>query len=85
MFHQVRLDPEMEYRAAHPGCVRLYDISLDEYRDVTQRDVDLLYRAAQNWGATREAIKNLSDATNGLHEKYMANVRSISGNSGADE
>lgn len=35
---------EESYRAAHPGTLRLYDIGLDEWRDVTQADVDQMMR-----------------------------------------
>jgi hypothetical protein len=35
---------EDEYRAANPGKLRLYDIGMDEFRDVTQSDVDQMMR-----------------------------------------
>jgi hypothetical protein len=35
---------EEEYRAEHPGVLRLYDIRLDDFRDVTQADVDQMMR-----------------------------------------
>lgn len=62
---------EEKYRHQNPGVLRIYDIGLDDFRDATQRDIDLLCAAANNWGATREAISHLFDATEGLHTKYM--------------
>lgn len=35
---------EDEYRAAHPERLRVYDIGMDDYRDVTQADVDQMMR-----------------------------------------
>lgn len=63
----------------------MYDIGLDEFRDVTQRDVDLLQRAASNWGSTRQAIEQLAFVTGELHKKFMSHVSAISGNSGEVE
>lgn len=76
---------EMEYRAAHPKCVRIYDINFDEFRDITQRDVDLLQRAATNWGSTKKGVEELAASVAGLHERYMINVRSVNGNAGGSE
>lgn len=75
---------ELEYRASHPGSVRMYDMQLDTYRDVTQRDVDLLHRAATNWGGTKKAVEDLAGAVAGMHDRYMAHVREISANAGQD-
>ncbi len=75
----------MEYRASHPGCIRMYDIGIDEFRDVTQRDVDLLIRAAGNWGSTKKGIEDLAASVAGLHARYLAAVRSVDGNSGDAE
>lgn len=35
---------EEQHRLDHPGVLRLYDISMDEFRDVTQADVDQMMR-----------------------------------------
>jgi hypothetical protein len=76
---------EMEYRASHPGCIRMYDIQLDDFRDVTQRDIDLLTKAATNWGSAKQGIEELAASVAGMHQRYMEHVRTINGNSGSGE
>jgi hypothetical protein len=69
------LSAELKYRADNPGILRIYDIAMDDFRDATQRDIDLLCAAANNWGATKQAIEDLATATHGLHKKYMERVK----------
>lgn len=49
---------EKEYRSKYPEKLRIYDISLDEYRDVTQEDVDRMVAVVQAYGAIRKAVSD---------------------------
>lgn len=40
---------EDEYRAAHPGCVRMYDFRIDGFRDVTKDDILILVRRCKEY------------------------------------
>jgi len=61
---------ELEYRSLYPDKIRIYDIGIDEFRDATQLDLDLLMVAAQNWGAVRELVEQ-------RHMKYMERVLAV--------
>lgn len=61
------MTPEEEYRAAHPEKLRMYDVQIDGFRDVTQRDIHLLNRAAQNWGRVKDFVEK-------LHQEYMSRI-----------
>ncbi len=54
---------ESEYRKRNPWP-RMYDVSLDEFRDVTQVDVDRMEAVAQAYGRLRAAFK-------AAHEEVM--------------
>lgn len=56
------------YRATHPGCLRIYDAGIDNYRNVTQEDVDLLIKASGNGYKVRELA-------NKLHQEYVNTAR----------
>ena len=50
------MSPEDEYRRAHPERLRIYDISIDEFRDVTQYDIDQMQTVANSWGKIRLSV-----------------------------
>lgn len=52
---------EDEYRKLHPERLRIYDISVDEYRDARQGDIDLLGAVSRAYGKLREAAKAAQD------------------------
>lgn len=50
---------EDEYRKNNPGVIRLYDATLDDFRDATQDDMDRTIAAASNGAKVREFAQNL--------------------------
>lgn len=50
---------EDEYRAEHPGVLRMYDVSMDDWRDVTQDDIEVLLSACTRLATLRSDIESL--------------------------
>lgn len=63
---------EQIYREMHPGVVRIYDASIDEFRDATQCDLDLALTAAGHGAKVREFAAK-------LHSEYLDEVKIVLG------
>jgi hypothetical protein len=67
---------EDEYRLNHPGVLRIYDISLDQMRDATQRDLDQALAVQQAYGMLRSAVsethKGLQDSLEQIRRSHEA-------------
>lgn len=48
---------EAEYRASHPGELRLYDVGIDDFRAATQKDLDAMQDICQAYGRLSELFK----------------------------
>jgi hypothetical protein len=58
---ELPVTPEQRYRAKNPGVLRIYDPSLDEFRDATQDDLDRALVAARNGASIREQANQLHE------------------------
>lgn len=65
-----------------PDTPRIYDISLDEYRPATQRDINLYMELGKSWGRVVEESRQapgpglamlIEDEVERLKEIYRAN------------
>lgn len=59
---------EEEYRKLHPERPRIYDIGLDEYRDVTQKDADTYSALMSTYGRLRAIFAK-------THDELMAAIK----------
>lgn len=58
---------EHDYRMANPRVPRMYDIQIDAFRDVTQKDID-------TFGATLRAYGRLRTEMKKVHDELVADI-----------
>jgi len=55
------MTPEEKYRVEHPTELRMYDIATDDFRTVTQGDVDQVFLALHNYSTAFQEIRKAMD------------------------
>lgn len=61
-----RVEPEPPIRP------QIYDVTIDEMRDATQKDIDDCMRLRRAYGQLREALKRMMVETEEIHKRLMS-------------